>query len=426
MNDDIIYAGISHKDIIYKGISHKAVYLGNKLVWEKNSENGNFLGYFLNASTDEKVFGYNISFTANILDKDTGEFKRKFQKNISKNDTDFFAGLYWFKIPYALGEYTATRSFNEPFEITTTLDPNNNFYKDIWCLIVGGFTTYNIPLNSNERFDSYSYALEISFFDFISHQTLSSKTVGLAYTSITPTAGAPHALIPFGAGETSSIRSISIPLTMTSSKDDWINIAPIIYEYGLPLKLKVEEQIQKQYILIRDRSFKEGEGCLMDILSPSWNDGVSDGALYGIKDPNILSFLSSHTSELKRYNKMSHYYMNSKVYVKIQRISEKRISIGCTAMGEKYKDIVSSISSNRLIYTITSIHFLGTDNMTSEHFIYDVFWETGGNGISNMKYDLATTLNCAATENDPIILYIPNNGQVVVSENDGIMQIITS
>ena len=36
MNDDIIYAGISHKDIMYKGISHKAVYLGNKLVWEKD------------------------------------------------------------------------------------------------------------------------------------------------------------------------------------------------------------------------------------------------------------------------------------------------------------------------------------------------------------------------------------------------------
>ena len=36
MNDDIIYAGMSHKDIIYNGISHKAVYLGNKLVWEKD------------------------------------------------------------------------------------------------------------------------------------------------------------------------------------------------------------------------------------------------------------------------------------------------------------------------------------------------------------------------------------------------------
>lgn len=36
MNDDIIYAGISHKDIIYNGWSHKAVYLGNKIIWEKD------------------------------------------------------------------------------------------------------------------------------------------------------------------------------------------------------------------------------------------------------------------------------------------------------------------------------------------------------------------------------------------------------
>ena len=88
MNDDIIYAGISHKDIIYKGISHKAVYLGNKLVWEKDgSGRGIELRFNLYSGDINRISYFYEIFPSNYYNDKHKYISFDMFCNIFENDT---------------------------------------------------------------------------------------------------------------------------------------------------------------------------------------------------------------------------------------------------------------------------------------------------------------------------------------------------
>ena len=163
MNDDIIYAGMSHKDIIYNGISHKAVYLGNKLIWEKDGS-GRGIELRFQLSGDESNIN-NIIYFYEISPNNYYNDKRKYISfdmfcNMFENDNTIAIIPYSNYYVNRVGE--ARQLWSLAYSIGANNIIENLFYgknvQNITHVFQGARDYKKLPMPHNNIIDmSYAY-----------------------------------------------------------------------------------------------------------------------------------------------------------------------------------------------------------------------------------------------------------------------------